>query len=431
MRSQESQQVDVGNIIRVGEITSNSKHFPAIPVGEKGDVGLITSVDQDGFQLMLETGEFKFYPRSTKTTLITIKGLITRLRRHLSNQYALLLSKGDQITMGSDPEIFVVDEQGTVIPAWEFLPREPDHKPRANRYNYADASAFYDGVQGEFTTIPSSCLAYHIDSIRAGLRAILDASRKKFPKCKLSVASVVDVPQDILDTAEETYVMLGCAPSYNVYPDIQPIEVPNPRALQIRFAGGHIHLGKQLPDHRIVPTIKALDAIVGVMSTAVLDGLEDTRRRQYYGRSGEFRLPPHGVEYRTLPSAIMYHPAITHLSFDLARQTVWSADHGYTRLFECTEDEVREAINESNVALARKIIRRNLTYIRSVLLAIYTSTTKDPNGATTTALRLMFEGAKNLLSDDVEFNWRLKPNQSAWIPHSAAEDSAISNLVLK
>lgn len=380
--------------------------------------------------MLLSTGESRFYPKVAETKPITIKGLTSRLRRYLSDNYAHLISKGDQITLGSDPEIMIVNKDNTVIPAWEFLPQQPDHKPKVKNFNYADAAAFYDGVQAEFTTIPAICLAYHIDSVRTGLLNVLNAARKKFPDCKLSTAAAIDIPQDILDTAEETYVMLGCAPSFNVYPDIQPIEVPNPRALQIRFAGGHIHLGKHLSDQQIEPAIKALDAIVAISITACLEGLEDPRRRQYYGRPGEFRLPPHGIEYRTLPSAILYHPALTHLSFDLARQTLWSVGKGYTRLFECTEDEVRDAIINSDVKLARKIIRRNLTYIRSILMAIYGSSSKTPERATTNALRMIFEGVKNLLSEDVEFNWRLKPDQPKWIGHSEAEGASVSNLVL-
>lgn len=414
----------VGEIVKVVE-TQSLTFIPNTPVGERGDTGIINFISDESFKMLCSDGTVKTYSSKSIIRPQSIKALIDQLKSVLGKSYSVLLSRGDLITMGSDPEIFVTTPDGTVIPAWEYLPRQADHQPKARHSNFADAAAFYDGVQAEFTTVPTCCLSYHIDSIRTGIKKVLDAARVKFPDCKLSIAPVVTVPESILATADETYVMLGCAPSENVYPDVEPIYVENPRKLELRFAGCHIHLGQKIPLSQLAPVVKSLDAIVGVAITATLDGLDDARRRQYYGRAGEIRQPPHGIEYRTLPSTTLVHPAVTHLAFDLARQTLWAAERGYTSLWECSEAEAREAIDSSNYKLARRIVRRNLSYLRSILMAIYSQSSDDPARPTTMAIRLMLEGARNLVPIDPELNWRLK---GEWINHSESENASMINL---
>ncbi len=425
----------LGEILRISSIPVNSHSFiPGIPLGDIGDEGIVNKVYSNYFQLLRSDGKLRAYPLNVETKQISAATLTAKLRSVLAKRYSSIFGKGDSFNLGSDPEIFVLDQFDTVIPAWNYLPKAPDHTPKQGRgFNFSDASAFYDGVQAEFQTIPALCLAYHVDSIQAGFSRVLQAARKFNPLAKLSSAPVVSVPQDILDTADETYVMLGCAPSQNIYPDVRPIYIENPRALQIRFAGGHIHIGKIIAEALLSSTVKSLDSILGVCATALLDGLDDPRRRSYYGRAGEFRLPPHGLEYRTLSSAINMHPAMTHLAFDLGRQTVWAVERGYNNLWTCSEQEARDAIDHSDYKLARKIVRRNISYLRAVLMTIYGTTVADPSKATTTALRLILEGARNLLPTDMEANWKLdRPVGEAggWKGHSEVKDGCMTQLQL-
>lgn len=425
--------IKLGEILKVSSIPLNNFSFiPSTPLGEKGDEGIVNRIYKDYFQLLRSDGKLRSYPLNVEIKSISIATLTAKLKAVLALKYSSIFSKGDSFNLGSDPEIFVLDSTGTVIPAWNFLPRVADHVPKQKRnFNFSDASAFYDGVQAEFQTIPAMCLAFHVDSIQAGFQAVLRAARKFDPLAQLTCAPVVEVPQDILDTADETYVMLGCAPSENIYPDVRPIYIENPRALQIRFAGGHIHMGKIISGALLTPTVKALDAILGVCATAMLDGLDDPRRRSFYGRAGEYRLPPHGLEYRTLSSAANMHPAMTHLAFDLGRQTVWAVEKGYSNLWNCSEDEARSAIDGSDYKLARKIVRRNISYLRAVLMTIYGTAVADPSKATTTALRLILEGARNLLPADMETNWKLfQPvgTNDGWKGHSEGTDGCMVHL---
>jgi hypothetical protein len=237
----------------------------------------------------------------------------------------------------------------------------------------------------------------------------------------LFLSDVIEVPQDILDSAEEKHVQFGCDPSKNAYDDCA---MPNikPRELDIRFAGGHMHFGEYgiADDPQRAPRIvKALDAIWGVASVSLFEGLESPLRRIYYGRAGEYRLPRHGLEYRTPSNAWMCHPAIAQLSWTLARQayrighgnllsTIWSAD----------ETEVRRIINELDVKGARAILQQNCRVLEQLLDGYFEGNpSRIEYGvylklrplAIAQGLRVLMEGAVTVLETpkDLVRNWML------------------------
>jgi hypothetical protein len=323
-------------------------------------------------------------------------------------------------SVGCDPEIFVVDENDVLIPAFDFLP----DKTKPKRGN--NSTAYWDGFQAEFTATPAGCLAYHVDYVREGLKLIHDAAVKYNPKAKLSLASVIEVPDATLKTCKPEHAALGCDPSKNIY-GAAGIGIDDGRLLPVRFAGGHIHLGigatSQEETERI---IKACDAIIGVACVSLYADLDAPMRRQYYGLAGEYRTPAHGLEYRTLSNACLSHPVINHLVFDTAREAGKFGKARLGRLLEGSEeDRVQDIINNCDVKAARKYLKANEVIYTKLLEQCYRRTVaEEPSKMAGEQGYLTFlNGIDYAVKDpmDIVGNWSLT---GKWTPHSGGSEGA-------
>lgn len=250
------------------------------------------------------------------------------------------------ITVGSDPECFVGDEKGKVIPAWRVFPNHKEEK-----WN----TPYWDGVQAEFKVPQDSCLAFLVDDFQRGLQAVRKAGT-------VILDSVVEVPKAILNKASKAHIELGCNPSMNAYGK-QGMVVLNGRELPFRFAGMHMHFGVSFLANNTtacINTTKALDSMLGLVLTAIGGEEENPIRRMYYGLPGEFRMPKHGLEYRVPASWVMKHPALVHLAFDLARFAInLQILNQFEYNWDADEDEVCGIITNSDSAAALKVLERN------------------------------------------------------------------------
>lgn len=342
---------------------------------------------------------------------------------YLENTKSCPVGKGYG-SFGNDPEVFVLDENGIVIPAFTFLP----HKDSAS---YEDATefvklqgsdqpertgrkVFYDGFQAEFTCPAHTCFGYGCDYVRYGLKSVIEKARAVNPKARLTYAPVVDIPMDLLANSPQEGVALGCDPSKNAYTGTENPALSNldPFTLPFRFAGFHVHFGYgKKPESFNRRVVRALDAIAGVVSVALFQGMEDPRRRAFYGLAGEYRTPEHGMEWRVLSSCVMVHPGIYHLMADITRISGCLAQSRWDHLWISKPDRVRDIINTLNVEEARKLLTENEKCLRLILSAPYG---KD-SIATNNAIRIIHEGVKNHLPLDMFQNWRLG---DSWRNHS-------------
>jgi len=297
---------------------------------------------------------------------------------------------GYHYSTGSDPEVFALDANGIVIPAWKYLKSKKENP-----------SVFYDGFQAELTTLAGSCHDGQCGAIRAGLLAIRKAARAFDPKATLSSKCVVEIPRSMMLEARDEHAMLGCAPSLNIYGDVPELNIEAPRDLGIRFAGCHIHQGTKVRYQPAVErVIKMLDNIVGVGLTSLLDGLEDPRRRRFYGKAGEYRLPAHGFEYRVPSSAVLCSPTIVYLTLDLVRAVAHYGLVGGS--WKATEAETREAIDQLDVKLARKLLKRNKDTLTVFLERLYGYYSTEAGAF---AYEAIMGGAKELIETEMEKTW--------------------------
>lgn len=253
---------------------------------------------------------------------------------------------------GSDPEVFVEDGAGNIIPAYTFLKSKKE-----------SPQMFWDGFQAEFTPLPYYCMDEHGRQIQACLGAL----QAKLPLgARFSAQSVVEIPESTRESALEEHIDFGCRPSLNAY-GLRAEVVRDPRDFPLRFAGGHFHWGIRglyldSPNFKanVAEGIKFLDATIGLAGVSMFANLDDPRRRRYYGLAGEYRLPAHGVEYRVLSNAWLASSHIYHLLFTLGRIALLAGFQGYrSKLVKTPEAEIVQAINSTDPDMARRLILQN------------------------------------------------------------------------
>lgn len=325
-------------------------------------------------------------------------------------------------TIGADPEIFVVDSKGEMIPAWEFLPAKakPLHFQTAD--SYFKGTAYWDGFQAEFTTQAGlACLAQMSDNVQAGLKAIQKAARLHNPKATLSLSSVLMAKDEVLAKAAPEHVAFGCAPSKNAYGLTGNIR--EGREVPYRFAGGHIHFGSiaHYGEEKLRRVVRVLDAVLGVAAVSMFDQFDNPVRRQYYGLPGEYRLPPHGLEYRTLSNAWLAHPLVFNMTFDLARAAAGLVDENMDHLWKATEAEVVETIMNHDVPRAREILARNSSLFKGILQTIG-GTYMMHKDAPEIVAKCWANGMGSFVANpkDIDTNWKLS---GVWVAHNEGDNA--------
>jgi hypothetical protein len=261
------------------------------------------------------------------------------------------------------------------------------------------------------------------------MQGVLNAARKIDPQAKLSHLSVTDITFD--PTLPPERYQLGCSPSMNAY-DEPSVLMGTPELLPFRSAGWHMHFRGTTPPvnagdpvdgfHSVdskelaAKIIQLEDAILGTALVSFGQHHVDPRRRLMYGRAGEYRLGK-TLEYR-VPEVLMgCHPATWNLFWDLGRAVYWLGMRGFNFIWDADPTEVREAINNSNVALAQKILTKNIQVLNSIFKYLYRVGPLKPTpdwAPDKMAVKAILEGANAVLNDPtaVSRNWRLESGQT-------------------
>jgi len=395
-----------------------------VVVTTSGDRGLVQKLSLNNLpeptvQIVKLDGSIQLLTKPSIASVTTRRGTKIWTKAVLDsthNNYEILGASKTYTSIGSDPEIFALDEHGEVIPAFTFLPR------KEAAVDHGTGTHFYDGFQAEWTTKVSTvnpqCLSLHIDRVREGMRQVWLAAKARDPKATLSIASVVPIPEAMRTQYDPEHFQLGCSPSLNVYGE-EPLRVEDPVSLPFRSAGWHMHFGLKTsliayastPDHLIPAAIRMLDRIVGVAMVSLGQEYRYPERRTLYGRAGEYRYG-NTLEYRVPEVLLGAHPATWNLCWELARQALWLGLHGLEFLWDAEDDEVRHAINKLDVAVAQKILKRNEPMLRSIITRRW-----GGDMAVTHTLATIYEGIGYAVADPTNLvkNWRL---DDTWFGHN-------------
>ena len=241
------------------------------------------------------------------------------------------------LLMGCDPEFFFVNGKGQVVGSEKVLPKK-GLKWKDDDFGYSDSGYedtqkpifIIDGVQAELNPEPNTCralLGNDIHSCFLQLRKHLKAEGKTL---SINFDPLVKITQIELDSLSESSRVFGCDPSSNVYQTRAQARIRvNPKKYLKRSAGGHIHLGAdayQRPLRRTLKNVKVMVPLLDlvVANTCVLIDRHpgNKERRANYGRCGEYRVKPYGLEYRALSNFWLKSYQLMSLVMGLCRFTV-------------------------------------------------------------------------------------------------------------
>lgn len=212
-----------------------------------------------------------------------------------------------------------------------------------------------DNVMAEFTIPPATTFEEFISSVSYCIEEGNKLLQEINPNFKLIAKSSYNYSDDELNTYEA--LTFGCSASFNAYtrdtndpPNLE--EVGN-----LRSAGFHIHFGSENKEMTITDKeniVKLFDSLV-VLPSLLID--KDSERRKLYGKAGDFRPKPYGLECRALGAGMMASFDIIEFVWEQV-QTVVSRYKESNFVNNVTQSLVREAIDTNNVELAAELLNK-------------------------------------------------------------------------
>lgn len=257
-----------------------------------------------------------------------------------------------KFTLGSDPEVLLVDKFGKLISS-EKLIGGSKMVPRKTKHGWVQE----DNVLVEFNTVPANSAD---EFVKNTLNMILDINEIIVPldlSVRIESSGLFDPDQ--LQTLQAT--VAGCEPDYDAWALIDNAP-PQLDATNLRTCGGHLHVGfdQAEEDEMNRPYfVRIMDLIAGVPSV-IMD--KDTQRRTLYGKAGAHR-PKwvsegdayNGVEYRTLSNFWVKDAAHIKWAYNVVARAVDNFSE-LKKIIDSEGDLIQRAINTSNLDIAHGLI---------------------------------------------------------------------------
>lgn len=195
----------------------------------------------------------------------------------------------NNITIGADPEVFLVTKDGDKpYPACGLIGGTKDYPIEVTEKGHAVQE---DNVAAEFCIPPSKT----VRELQDNINFMLDHISFIIPKTlKISKAASLFFSKEDLESPQAKE--FGCDPSFNHWTGLQNKSPKSTTTL--RTAGGHVHVGYDNPSEHISNKFMAALELYLAVPSILMD--TDTERRKMYGKSGEMRYKPYGFELRVL-----------------------------------------------------------------------------------------------------------------------------------
>ena len=240
--------------------------------------------------------------------------------------------------LGSDPETFLEDVNGKPISAIGYIQAD-----KWNPLQIPDMEKGFtlqeDNVSLEYGIPPASSAEEFVHHIQA----VMERSKEWVPGLTFSKLSCIVFPEDQMQ--HPLAHVFGCEPDWCAWTgNTNPKPVP-PHPF-LRSAGGHIHVETQEDKHQVV---KGMDLFLGIPSVLMDEG---ELRKQLYGKAGALRYKEYGVEYRTLSNFWIFKEELIKWVWRNTARALENVSMDYTPY----ADEIQQAINNSDRALAKKLI---------------------------------------------------------------------------
>ena len=241
-------------------------------------------------------------------------------------------------TIGADPECFLVDPDGTIVPAIGFIngTKENPYRPEGAPKGYG---LQVDNVMLEYNIPPATTPHDFTSNISYAEKLLRSALPKGYGITYTPTHSFT--PKQLSDPAAQE---IGCAIDYDAYEGGQP-RTALPALSNLRTCGGHIHLGGDFNCPQFVAALFC-DAVLGIgLHLCNMEAKVANERRAWYGAPGIYRPTPYGIEYRTPSNVWLYAGYSDKIATYALRLARW--------LSETPPAEIRSTFKQIDWALVR------------------------------------------------------------------------------
>jgi len=210
----------------------------------------------------------------------------------------------EKLLFGSDPEFFIL-KRSQIVPPFFLLGEGKDiiWKSGFPYRVYEDTGEMKitsDGAAFELVLSPQKDWEVLFDNISEGIR--MTQNMVKGDNLKIGVVPAAKIPDKYL--IDETTIG-GCDPDYDAL-DLDWHQKECFVDDSFRYAGAHLHIGFVDKDMRayakknVIPLVQLLAIYVGI--PALINSTRKSKeaiRLNTYGKPARYRVPDHGIEYRS------------------------------------------------------------------------------------------------------------------------------------
>lgn len=269
--------------------------------------------------------------------------------------------------IGADPEFFITSStNGKIIESNKIIPK---NGLIVSANSIGTSKCTIDGLQAEINPNPHSCREGACsDYINIFTKLAKSLNEQKANLCLKGMIHIT--PEELLKLSDDSK-KFGCKPSINNYTNKESVITVNPEVYEYRSAGGHIHIGGG-SSTRLTSCIKKnpkliieiLDLVLGNTCVMIDRNSNQVERRRVYGRAGEYRLPKHGIEYRTLSNFWIMNSQLMNMVYGFARLGFCIAVNIHDDEKDSKKKSVfRELLDASNKKNVQKAINYNDFYL--------------------------------------------------------------------
>ncbi len=271
-----------------------------------------------------------------------------------------------KLTIGSDPELVIVNQNRIPCSAIGIL-KTDKHNP----IDLGDGVKLYaDNALAELSFPPST-----LDGIVGVMTKALNKARKALEGYCLAAQAATVFHQKELEHAlftpegkkKVSAFDIGCNENFDAYNSKEFDFKANPMGTftdGLRTGSFHIHVGnadwqttkdeRLLSDESKIMAIKLMDLYVGLASIVFDKDPTSHARRKLYGKAGEFRPTPYGVEYRVLGNYALRSLRLMELVFKLTGLAMTHIGNNSAKelLSRYDEKETQRIINDHDTHAA-------------------------------------------------------------------------------
>lgn len=259
-----------------------------------------------------------------------------------------------KFTIGSDPEVFLVDSSGNYKSAIPFI----SGTKIAPEILANGAGLQHDNVAVEF----SSPVFNSVDTFIDGMIQSFTLAAKRIPK-NYKFAFVASARFDAKELEDKRAQQFGCEPDYCCW-SLKMNCPPQPKEFNFRSCGGHVHIGHKILQENMmnkVYMIRIMDCFLGIPSVILDRSPDSIERRLLYGKAGCHRPTEYGVEYRTLSNFWVKDKRLIKLIYYLSEESLKATKRGPDYVEEIVSacgggDVIQEMINSGDIEMTTHVV---------------------------------------------------------------------------